>query len=61
MHQYFINGVEDLLSTDIQRGRETGVPTYNTMREICGFKRANVFEDFRDFIPFPVSDYFLPI
>lgn len=61
MQQRFLTGNQDLFSTDIKKRRDTGVLTYNTMREICGFKRANVFEDFIDFIPKSVSWHLLLI
>ncbi|XP_071450051.1 peroxidase-like [Hetaerina americana] len=39
---------QDLVSTDIQRGRDHGLPTYNDMREMCGLSRAQDFEHFKD-------------
>ncbi|XP_022249457.1 peroxidase-like isoform X1 [Limulus polyphemus] len=36
----------DLISFNIARGRETGVPGYNDYREWCGLGRAKTFEDF---------------
>ncbi|KAL0271440.1 UNVERIFIED_CONTAM: hypothetical protein PYX00_008536 [Menopon gallinae] len=42
----------DLKAIDVQRGRDHGLPSYNTMREYCGLKRAEHFEDFMDYIPF---------
>lgn len=55
MFHYYSNGVQDqdLLSIDIQRGRDTGVPSYNTIRELCGFQKAETFGGFLDFIPEP--------
>lgn len=32
----------------MMRGRDNGLPTYNKMRQLCGFKRADTFEDFKD-------------
>ncbi|XP_050523245.1 peroxidase-like isoform X1 [Daktulosphaira vitifoliae] len=40
----------DLLSFDIQRGRDTGMQPYNIMRHICGLPLASNFEDLRDVI-----------
>lgn len=45
MSHYFDNGDQDLLSIDIQRGRDFGVPTYNTMRQMCNYPKASSFED----------------
>jgi len=46
----------DLLSYDIQRGRDTGLPPYNKMRELCGLPVAKSFSDLIDVIPTDVSD-----
>ncbi|XP_025201922.1 peroxidase-like [Melanaphis sacchari] len=43
---------QDLLSIDIQRGRDVGLPVYNEVRTICGIPRANSFDDLLDLIPF---------
>ncbi|CAH1724815.1 unnamed protein product [Aphis gossypii] len=40
----------DLLSYDIQRGRDNGLPPYNKIRYICGLKKANTFNDLSDLI-----------
>lgn len=55
-HQNNSIGV-DLLSYDIQRGRDTGLPPYNTMRQLCGLPVAKSFDDLVDVIPSDVSDY----
>lgn len=41
----------DLLSYDIQRGRDTGLPPYNKMRQLCGLPVAKSFDDLIDIIP----------
>lgn len=48
---------QDLLSIDIQRGRDVGLPTYNQVRSICGIPHANLFDDLLDLIPFNVNNY----
>lgn len=45
----------DLLSTDIQRGRDTGMPPYNKMRSVCGIPEAKEFDDLIDLIPYKVD------
>lgn len=40
----------DLMSYDIQRGRDNGLPPYNKMRRVCGLAKANKFADLSDFI-----------
>ena len=42
---------EDLMSLNVQRGREHGLPGYNTFREWCGLKKATTFEDFSNELP----------
>ena len=36
----------DLISLNIQRAREHGIPGYNSYREVCRLSRAKTFEDF---------------
>ena len=36
----------DIVSMNICRGREHGLPGYNAYREFCGFQRAKSFQDF---------------
>lgn len=52
MFHSYSNGVEDqdLLAIDIQRGRDTGVPSYNTVRELCGFQKVRSFGEYLDLI-----------
>lgn len=45
----------DLMSYDIQRGRDNGLPPYNKMRYICGLKKANKFKDLSDLISLEVK------
>lgn len=40
----------DLMSYDIQRGRDNGLPPYNKMRQLCGVKKAKTFADLSDLI-----------
>jgi hypothetical protein len=47
----------DLLSYDIQRGRDTGLPPYNKIRELCGLPVAKSFTDLIDVMPLDVSHW----
>lgn len=38
----------DIYAINIQRGRDLGVPGYNTLRERCGLRRAYDFKEFID-------------
>ncbi len=35
----------DIVALNIQRAREHGIPDYNTMREYCGLRKAETFDD----------------
>ncbi|XP_025017963.1 peroxidase [Tetranychus urticae] len=41
----------DLISINIQRGRDHGIPDYNRWREACGLRRASNFRQLADTIP----------
>lgn len=40
----------DVLSFDVQRGRDHGLPGYNNFRAFCGLKKAKTFSGFKDVI-----------
>jgi len=48
----------DLLSYDIQRGRDVGLPPYTKLRGLCGLPQVNSFDDLSDHIPSKVSSLF---
>lgn len=45
----------DLLSYDIQRGRDVGLPSYTAMRRICGLPPIQSFEDLSDHVSSEVN------
>lgn len=48
----------DLLSYDIQRGRDVGLPPYTKLRTICGLSEVKSFDDLSDLIPMEVSIFY---
>ncbi|KAK9874569.1 hypothetical protein WA026_005402 [Henosepilachna vigintioctopunctata] len=40
----------DVLSLDIQRGRDHGLPTFNEFRKYCGLKELSTFDDLEEII-----------
>lgn len=45
----------DLVSIDIERGRDFGLPSYNKFRKLCGLREAKTFDDLTDQIDKKVS------
>jgi hypothetical protein len=45
--------VSDLVSLNVRRGREHGIPDYNTVRTFCGLPKATSFEDLSNEIEQP--------
>lgn len=41
----------DLVAMNVNRGRDHGIPSYNSIREKCGLRKVTSFQDLRDFIP----------
>jgi len=48
----------DLLSIDIQRGRDIGLPPYIKVRETCGFPTITSFDDLANVLNLSVSCLF---
>ncbi|XP_046639001.1 peroxidase-like [Daphnia pulicaria] len=48
----------DIVSLNIQRGRDHGLPGYNSYRELCGLPRARDFHDLLDVIPPKIVEKF---
>jgi hypothetical protein len=49
----------DLMSVDITRGRDVGLPTFNQVRHLCGLPLADDFENLLDSIHLKVINYLM--
>jgi hypothetical protein len=49
----------DLMSVDLARGRDVGLPTYNRVRHLCGLPLADDFENLVDLIHLKVINYLM--
>lgn len=59
MFRSHLTGNQDLLSVDIQRGRDVGVPPYTTIRKLCGFEEITSFEDLKEILSYEVSRFYI--
>jgi len=50
-----------LISLDLDRGRDFGIPSYNKFRQLCGLAEAKTFDDLTDQIDQKVSATFLTL